>query len=78
MLNPELNIGDRIVLINMNGETQVSYGDIGTVKGIQKFTDILQYQVNWDNGSKLSLLADADKWMKENDFIEMMDKKKRK
>ena len=76
MLNSELNIGDRVVLIDMKGESQMSYGDIGVVTGIDNFNGIKQYRVNWDNGSKLSLLSDSDKWMKEDEFIEMKKKKK--
>lgn len=78
MVNSILNIDDRVVLLLMEGESQISYGDIGTVVGIDNFNGVKQYRVNWDNGSKLSLLSDCDKWMKEEDFIERMKKKKNK
>ena len=76
-LNPELNKGDRIVLIHMDNESQVSYGDAGEVKSKAKvFGDDL-YGIKWDNGSNLNLLGDTDKWMLEVDFNEMINKKRK-
>lgn len=66
-LNPQLKKGDRVVLIQMSDELNLVYGDMGTVKSKASFGDVI-YGVDWDNGSKLHLLGDADKWMREEDF----------
>jgi hypothetical protein len=76
-LNPELKPDDRIVVIELLGEPQLSFGDRGTVKGIQKGPGFVQYVVKWDNGSSLYLL-DEDKWMYESEFDEMRERKRKK
>jgi len=76
-LNPELKPGDRIVIIELFGEPQLSFGDRGTVKGIQKGPGFIQYVVKWDNGSGLYLL-DEDKWMYESEFDEMKERKQKR
>ena len=76
-LNPELKPDDRIVIIELLGEPQLSFGDRGTVKGIQKGPGFVQYVVKWDNGSSLYLL-DEDKWMYESEFDEMRERKMKK
>jgi hypothetical protein len=63
--NPELNLGDRIILYHMEGETTVNPGTEGTVTHIANdpFEDgnkILT--VKWDNGSSLSILSNYDVW----------------
>jgi len=75
-LNPELKKGDRVVCISMEGETSIMYGDKGTVKSKVSVFGIPQYGIEWDNGSTLQLLDDADKWMLEDDFNELRNKKK--
>jgi hypothetical protein len=62
MINPKLKTGDRVILLHMGGESGVPPGTWGTVKrGYQLFgTD--QYDVDWDNGSTLSIVADEDMW----------------
>jgi len=65
MRKPELKKGDRVVCINMRGETRVVYGDWGTVKSVDTVSGIVQYGVNWDNGCTYSLLSDTDIWTKE-------------
>jgi hypothetical protein len=63
--NPELNVGDRIVLYHMEGETSVDPGTEGTVSNVTRdpFEDDNQLvMVNWDNGSKLSILSKYDIW----------------
>jgi len=65
MRKPELKKGDRVVCINMRGETRVVYGDWGTVKSVDTVSGIVQYGVNWDNGCTYSLLSDTDIWAKE-------------
>jgi hypothetical protein len=44
---------------------------------VSKVFDYLQYNVKWDKGRVLQVLEDADKWMKEDDFDELMRKKKK-
>lgn len=74
-LNPKLKEGDRIVLINMTDEPTLSFGDKGTFMGVHRGGGFNQYKVKWDKGGSLYMLDD-DKWMKEEDFNEMMEKKK--
>lgn len=74
-INPELKKDDRVVCITMDDETSVKYGDKGTVVSKTIVFGVDQYGVNWDNGSKLQLLADADKWMLEDDFNLMRSRK---
>lgn len=68
MINPELKKGDRIVLLQMSGESSVPDGTHGTVYSVDKVFDDVQYGVEWDNGSKLALLSDTDMWDKEERF----------
>jgi len=84
-INPKLEEGDRIVLIMMPGETDISYGDRGTVSKVNHATSFIQYFVDWDNGSRLALIEDlgdrpniGDKWMGEDDFDGLMKLKQRK
>lgn len=65
-INPELKVGDRIVLIHTSDDS-IPFGTKGVVKGIKKFSTWEQYDIKWDNGSSLFLLDD-DKWMYEEDF----------
>jgi hypothetical protein len=60
--NPKLKPGDRVFLISMDGETSVFYGDWGTVKRAYVLFGTDQYDVQWDNGSSLSLIDGEDKW----------------
>lgn len=84
-INPRLKEEDRIVLIMMPGETALSYGDRGTVSRVNNAHSFIQYFVNWDNGSSLAMIEDigdesnvGDRWMKEDDFDDLMKLKKRK
>lgn len=67
-LNPELQIGDRIVLYHMDSESSVSPGDEGTVTNIAQdpfeSSDAKIISVKWDNGSTLALLSVCDVWKK--------------
>lgn len=74
-LNPKLKEGDRIVLINMTDEPTLSFGDKGTFMGVHRGGGFNQYKVKWDKGGSLYMLDD-DKWMKEEDFNEMIERKK--
>ena len=76
MINPELQIGDRIVLLIMQGQAGMNYGEKGEVSGIKKVFGNKQYEIKWENGRMLPLLEDADKWMYEEDFDKMKKKKK--
>jgi hypothetical protein len=68
MINPELKKGDRVVLLDMSGESSVPDGTYGTVYSVDKVFGDVQYGVEWDNGSKLALLSDTDMWDKEERF----------
>ena len=66
MLNPELNKGDRVLLLHMEGE-MVSPGTKGVVRSITKDPfekDGVIYNVTWDDGGNLSLLSATDAWKK--------------
>lgn len=62
MINPKLKPGDRVMLLHMDDETSVLPGTWGTVTKAYVLFGTDQYDVNWDNGSKLSLIADSDVW----------------
>jgi len=77
MINPELKINDRVVLISMEGEPDMYYGDRGKVQGISKgVLGYKHYKIKWDNGRRLDILEDSDKWMLEDDFDKIKKKKK--
>lgn len=72
-LNPKLDVGDRIILVHMDGET-IGPGTKGVVKKISKvpkFTNSdfgYQYDVEWfdEEGkvtSNLSLIPEVDAWL---------------
>ena len=67
-LNPKVKPGDRISLINMEGEISVSPLTSGTVTKVvddpfEKGEVIIS--VKWDTGSTLSLLSATDSWIAE-------------
>ena len=62
MINPKLKPGERVILLHMDGETSVLPGTWGTVKRAYELFGTDQYDVEWDNGSKLSLIGDEDMW----------------
>lgn len=70
-LNPELSKGDRVICILMDDyeNNGVSTGMAGTVIKSEFLYGGIQYFVNWDDGSKLPLLPESDKWMKEEDRL---------
>lgn len=53
------NIGKRIRIIKMIDPFPIPSGTLGTITGVD---DIGQYQVNWDNGSTLSVIPDEDEY----------------
>ena len=74
-LNPELKIGDVILLLHMEGETSVPPGTIGVVTKISRdpFETVGEnlISVDWENGSRLSLVTSQDAWKKiENKKLE--------
>jgi len=75
MINPKLRIGDRVVMLYMDGES-FKPGVVGTVTGISNVFNDTHYLVDWDNGSRLQILSDVDKWIKEEDWIQMKNKRK--
>ena len=69
-LNPELEAGDRIILLHMEDQySKVPMGTKGTVikKVNLPFGMGSQFQVNWDNGSKLDLIPGEDSWILDKD-----------
>jgi hypothetical protein len=68
-MNPELKKGDRIKLLYMKGESSVFGGECGTVTSVDKIFGDTQYGVDWDSGSKLSLISDIDAWVFEKKQI---------
>jgi hypothetical protein len=64
MINPKLKPGDRVILISMAGERSIPRGTLGTVIRAYELFGSDQYDVQWDNGSTLSLIGDEDMWSK--------------
>jgi hypothetical protein len=64
MINQELKPGDRIKLLFMEDETSIEPGMEGTVTGVLQIFGDTQYNVDWDNGSKLALISGVDAWTK--------------
>lgn len=66
-INPQVNRGDRIMCLHMDGETSVPMGTTGTVRSVVRDpfeVDELIINVDWDNGNKLGLLSTTDTWVK--------------
>ncbi len=67
-LNPELKVGDVIVLLHMEKETAVPPGTIGVVEKISRdpfeSPDEKIISVKWENGSALGLITSTDAWKK--------------
>lgn len=67
VLNPELEKGDQIICLHMEGEVSVPPGTIGIVKKVGRDpfeTDGKLIYVQWENGSNLSLVSTTDAWKK--------------
>ena len=81
-LNPKLEVGDRIILVHMDGE-DIGPGTKGEVIRMEKIPSFgssvdYQYRVNWfdDEGkvfSTLSLLPDVDGWMMDEEKKEIQE-----
>lgn len=76
MLNQELKVGDKVMLLYMEGEPTIDEGTLGVVTRVENFRDIKQYNVKWENGSNLSLLSDTDAWKKVGNVNESLKKNK--
>lgn len=66
MINPVLQVDDKVMLLHMEGE-MMSPGSKGTVikVGRDPFEkDAVIYSVRWEDGSQLSLLSVTDAWKK--------------
>lgn len=61
MTNPKLKPGDRVVLLYMDGES-LPPGITGIVKKSHVLFGTEQYEVDWEDGSKLSLISGEDAW----------------
>jgi len=61
--NPELVVGDDVILLHMEDE-YMRMGLRGVVKAINNTPWGIQYSVEWQNGSRLDLIPEVDKWMK--------------
>jgi hypothetical protein len=67
MLNPPLEVGDRVICYHMENETSVPPGTVGMVTRIQRDpfeSDGMIISVDWDNGSSLALVSVTDAWKK--------------
>lgn len=71
--NPKLSVGDRILLVHMEGETLYDLeGKVIGVETVPKFDNNssgIQYKVEWydEDGnivSNLSLIPETDSWLK--------------
>jgi hypothetical protein len=68
-LNPPLKVGDKIICYHLEGELGVPPGTLGRVTSISK--DPFEFDsdeqiigVDWENGSKLSMISSTDAWKK--------------
>ena len=60
-INPPLNVGDNIILLYMKGESK-SPGLKGVVREITNVFEEDIISVDWEDGSRLSLLSKEDAW----------------
>lgn len=66
MINPVLQVDDKVMLLHMEGE-MMSPGSKGTVIKVSRDPfekDGVIYSVRWEDGSQLSLLSVTDAWKK--------------
>jgi hypothetical protein len=69
-INPNLTIGDRIILLRTMDDTDPIFAsERGEVTGITDLGGGMKnINIKWDNGRNLSILPEIDTWMLENDF----------
>jgi hypothetical protein len=77
-MNPVLEVGDEVILLHMDGESQMNPGLKGVVLSKSKVFGDDQYVVKWENGSQLSLISSADAWDKLENFNKRKQKKESK
>lgn len=68
MINPELQIGDKVICLHMDGESSIMPGTKGVVNRITKVFGDTQYGVEWENGSRLDLISSVDAWDSEENY----------
>ena len=77
MLNPDLKVGDRVVLVYMSEEVGMHPGTKGTVTDIARDPfeglDDKIISVDWDNGRTLGMVTITDMWMKEKETVNEQD-----
>ena len=77
-LNPQLEEGDRVVLLYMDDHhSPVKAGTVGTVVSVERIPwgDLgYQYRMIWDNKSTLSLDPELDSWVFKKDWDEKREK----
>jgi hypothetical protein len=63
--NAPLQPGDKAVCLRMDDAfSPITPGMPGVVKNVDNISDVIIYNVDWKNGSKLSLVDGYDKWVK--------------
>jgi hypothetical protein len=74
MINPELEIGQEVILLHMEDETSIPPGTKGKVVAKSVVFGDAQYTVKWENGSQLAIISSCDLW----DTPENMAKRKKR
>lgn len=74
MINPELEIGQEVILLHMEDETSIAPGTKGKVVAKSVVFGDTQYTVKWENGSQLAIISSCDLW----DTPENMSKRKKR
>lgn len=62
MINPDLEVGQEVILLHMDGETSIAPGTKGKVIAKSSVFGDMQYTVNWENGSQLAIISSVDLW----------------
>ena len=65
-LNPKVSVGDKVMCLNMDGESSVPPMTTGIVRNVVRDpfeVDGELITVNWDNGSTLALVSITDSWI---------------
>ena len=65
-LNPKVSVGDKVMSLHMDGETEIPPMTTGIVRDVVRDpfeVDGEIISVNWDNGSTLALVSITDSWV---------------